>query len=77
VRDELVVSNIAGNMALNDGDTSDDESSSYTSINVLLGYASKEPTDDTFSQLGGLPVRPDKLQYEMPQLKSNKTDRAG
>ncbi len=48
-------------MALNDSDTSDDESSSYTSTNVLLGYASKESTDDTFSQLGGLPVRPNKL----------------
>lgn len=64
-------------MALNDSDTSDDESSSYTSTNVLLGYASKEPTDDTFSQLGGLPVCPNKSQHEMPQLKSNKTDRVG
>jgi pre-rRNA-processing protein TSR4 len=26
--------------------------------NVLLGYASKEPTGDDFSQLGGLPVCP-------------------
>lgn len=25
--------------------------------NVLLGYASKEPTADDFSQLGGRPVR--------------------
>lgn len=25
--------------------------------NVLLGYASKEPTEDDFSQLGGHPVR--------------------
>jgi pre-rRNA-processing protein TSR4 len=27
------------------------------STNVLLGYASKEPTVDDFSQLGGHPVR--------------------
>ena len=37
-----------------DSDSSDEES--YTTTNVLLGYASKEPTDDTFSQLGGSPV---------------------
>jgi pre-rRNA-processing protein TSR4 len=29
--------------------------------NVLLGYASKEPTGDDFSQLGGLPVRIDTI----------------
>jgi len=28
----------------------------YTETNVLLGYASKESTDDTISQLGGHPV---------------------
>lgn len=36
-------------------DSSDDEVS-YTTTNVMLGYASKEPTADSFSQLGGLPV---------------------
>lgn len=29
----------------------------YTETNVLLGYASKEPTGDTISHLGGQPVR--------------------
>ena len=43
-------------MALNDSDSSDDESGSFTTTNVMLGYASKEPTDDTFSQLGGYAV---------------------
>lgn len=41
-----------------DSDSSGDEGSEYTETNVLLGYASKEPTDDNFSQLGGRPVRP-------------------
>lgn len=40
-----------------DSDSSDNDCSNYTTTNVLLGYASKEPTDDTFSQLGGFPVR--------------------
>ena len=39
-----------------DSDSSDEED--FTTTNVLLGYASKEPTDDGFSQLGGFPVRP-------------------
>ncbi|KAF4305581.1 hypothetical protein GTA08_BOTSDO06410 [Botryosphaeria dothidea] len=38
-----------------DSDSSGDEGSEYTETNVLLGYASKEPTDDNFSQLGGRP----------------------
>lgn len=42
-------------MAPNDSDSSDEEN--FTTTNVLLGYASKKPTDDTFSQLGGYPVR--------------------
>ncbi|KAL1617176.1 hypothetical protein SLS54_007953 [Diplodia seriata] len=42
-----------------DSDASDgDSESEYTETNVLLGYASKEPTDDTFSQLGGQPTWP-------------------
>ena len=28
----------------------------YTETNILLGYPSKEPTDDTISHLGGQPV---------------------
>lgn len=39
-----------------DSDSSGDEDSEFTETNVLLGYASKEPTDDNFSQLGGHPV---------------------
>lgn len=42
-------------MAPSLSDSSDDEAS-YTTTNVMLGYASKEPTGDNFSQLGGLPV---------------------
>ena len=38
---------------MNDSDLSDADSGDYSSTNVLLGYASKEPTDDSFSQLGG------------------------
>jgi len=41
-------------MASYDSDSSDDEN--YTETTVLLGYASKDPTDDTVSQLGGYPV---------------------
>ncbi|OMP84277.1 putative 20S rRNA accumulation protein 4 [Diplodia seriata] len=42
-----------------DSDASDgDSESEYTETNVLLGYASKDPTDDTFSQLGGQPTWP-------------------
>lgn len=44
-------------MAHNDSDSSDDNGGSFTTTNVMLGYASREPTDDNFSQLGGYPVR--------------------
>lgn len=44
-------------MEHNTSDTSDDDDVSFTTTNVMLGYASKEPTDDSFSQLGGYPVR--------------------
>lgn len=40
---------------------SDDET--FTETNVLLGYASKEATDDTTSQLGGHPVCFTKMLY--------------
>ena len=42
-------------MASYDTDSSD-ENDSYTTTNTLLGYASKETTDDSISQLGGIPV---------------------
>ncbi|OCK77248.1 hypothetical protein K432DRAFT_358940 [Lepidopterella palustris CBS 459.81] len=38
-----------------DSDSSGNEDD-YTETNVLLGYASKEPTDDTISHLGGYPT---------------------
>ena len=44
-------------MARHESDSSDDEEEEYTTTNVVLGYASKEATDDLISQLGGLPVR--------------------
>ena len=43
-------------MPLNDSDSSDEDIGPYTTTKVLLGYASKEPTDDSFSKLGGRPV---------------------
>lgn len=45
-------------MAQNDSESSEDEGGSFTTTSIMLGYASKEPTDDTFSQLGGYPVSP-------------------
>lgn len=41
----------------NDSDSSGADESDFTETNVLLGYASKTPTDDSISQLGGYPVR--------------------
>lgn len=38
-----------------DSESSDDEFR-FTTSSILLGYASKEPTEDPFNQLGGLPV---------------------
>ena len=43
-------------MPRNDSDSSDGGEESFTTTNVMLGYASKELTDDDFSQLGGYPV---------------------
>jgi pre-rRNA-processing protein TSR4 len=43
-------------MTTYDSDSSG-ELDDYTETTTLLGYASKDRTDDTFSQLGGLPVR--------------------
>jgi len=43
-------------MASNISGSSDEELDDYTATEVLLGYTSKEPTDDPFNQLGGQPV---------------------
>jgi len=43
-------------MASNISGSSDEELDEYTVTDVLLGYTSKEPTDDPFNQLGGQPV---------------------
>jgi len=42
-----------------DTDSSGGEDNDFTETNVLLGYASKEPSDDTISHLGGRPVHTD------------------
>ncbi|KAH7409478.1 programmed cell death protein 2 [Cadophora sp. MPI-SDFR-AT-0126] len=42
-------------MAPYDSDSSGGEDDDYTETNVLLGYASKEASDDTISYLGGRP----------------------
>lgn len=44
-------------MADYDSDSSADDYGDDVSTNVLLGYASAEPTGDDISQLGGHPVR--------------------
>ncbi|KAL8858381.1 MAG: hypothetical protein Q9178_005062 [Gyalolechia marmorata] len=46
-------------MALHDSDSSGEESEQYATTNIMLGYASEEPTGDTFSHLGGYPTWPD------------------
>lgn len=45
-------------MAPYDSDSSADENENdnFTETNVLLGYASKDPGDETISRLGGHPV---------------------
>ena len=39
-----------------ESNSSDEEADDYTTTNVLLGYASREATEDTVSQLGGRSV---------------------
>jgi pre-rRNA-processing protein TSR4 len=39
-----------------DSDSSDGNEDEYTETSVLLGYASKEVTEDPVSHIGGLPV---------------------
>ena len=43
-------------MALCESDSSDEDFRDYARTDVLLGYASKIPTEDTISHLGGTPV---------------------
>ena len=43
-------------MGPHESDSSYEDVDEYTTTNVLLGYASKEPTDDNISSLGGRPV---------------------
>jgi pre-rRNA-processing protein TSR4 len=43
-------------MASYDTDSSAGEEDEFTETNVLLGYASKDPGDDSISRLGGRPV---------------------
>ncbi|KAI1173820.1 hypothetical protein F4777DRAFT_556436 [Nemania sp. FL0916] len=50
-------------MAPYDSDSSEAEEEDFTETNVLLGYASKDPGDDSISRLGG---RPDWLDPETP-----------
>ncbi|MCJ1398664.1 hypothetical protein MMC11_001865 [Xylographa trunciseda] len=43
-------------MGPHDSDSSDEDTEDFTTTDILLGYASKEPTGDTISQLGGSPT---------------------
>lgn len=43
-------------MASSDSDSSLGDQTEYTETSVLLGYASKEVTEDAISHLGGVPV---------------------
>jgi hypothetical protein len=45
------------NMTSYDSDSSLDDQIDYAETSVLLGYASKETSDDAISHLGGTPVR--------------------
>ncbi|KAI4234623.1 MAG: hypothetical protein L6R40_006707 [Gallowayella cf. fulva] len=42
-------------MLSHQSDSSGDEDEPYSTTSVMLGYASTNPTDDTFSHLGGIP----------------------
>lgn len=43
-------------MVEDNSDSSCDEDAGVSETSVLLGYASEEPTEDSISQLGGIPV---------------------
>lgn len=59
-----------------DSDSSDGDDEDYTETGVLLGYASKEPTEDDISQLGGYPVREGTHPSDRPVLANNQSDMA-
>ena len=44
---------------------SDSSGTEDVATNVVLGFASKEPTDEPFSQLGGHPVRSENVANEV------------
>jgi len=64
-------------MAIYDSDSSDGEDADYTETGVLLGYASKEPTEDNISQLGGYPVRQVAVRSQRRLIIDNQPDMAG
>lgn len=64
-------------MSQYDSDSSDGEDGDYTETGVLLGYASKEPTEDSISQLGGYPVREDTCPWDQIVPANNRSDMAG
>jgi pre-rRNA-processing protein TSR4 len=45
-----------------DSDSSAGEDAPYTETSILLGYSSKEPTDDSISHLGAHPVYNSRLK---------------
>lgn len=64
-------------MPPNDSDSSDDDIEGYTTTKVLLGYASTEPTDDSFSRIGGLPVSPATRKINIRPQESSQPYRHG
>ena len=63
-------------MAFEDSDSSEDDLR-LTTTNVVLGFASKDPTDDDFSQLGGHPVSTYTERCWRTLLRSNQHHRPG
>ena len=55
-------------MASYDSDSSLDDQTEYTETSVLLGYASKEATEDAISHLGGVPVSTSPSSANHPSL---------
>lgn len=64
-------------MSRYDSDSSDGEDEDYTDTGVLLGYASKEPTEDNISQLGGFPVQECICLSELYMVAKDQPDMAG
>jgi hypothetical protein len=55
-------------MAPYDSDSSAGEEEDFTETNVLLGYASKEPGDDSTTRLGGRPVSSTPSQHPIVKI---------